>query len=125
VAQALANQKLVLDQITALNTTTSNLIETTAEMMSTQGVAIQKQSVEASVSIESLTRAFDNIYASMDSIDTFKGQALDSMSKTVTSLQTEIEKAQSYLGRVRAQDGQGTGGAAGAGSSLSLDAPQH
>jgi uncharacterized protein YaaN involved in tellurite resistance len=130
VAQALANQKLVLDQITALNTTTSNLIETTAEMMSTQGVAIQKQSVEASVSIESLTRAFDNIYASMDSIDTFKVQALDSMSKTVTSLQTEIEKAQSYLGRVRAQDGQGGVGAAGAvgvdgsASSLSLDSPQ-
>src|SRR3712207_7990289 len=30
VAQALSNQKLVLDQITALNTTTSDLIQTTS-----------------------------------------------------------------------------------------------
>src|SRR4029078_13575654 len=33
VAQALSNQKLVLDQITALNTTTSNLIQRTSEML--------------------------------------------------------------------------------------------
>ena len=33
VAQALGNQKLVLDQITALNTTTSDLIQRTSEMM--------------------------------------------------------------------------------------------
>ena len=36
VAQALANQKLVLDQITALNTTTSKLIESTSELLATQ-----------------------------------------------------------------------------------------
>ena len=35
VAQALADQKLVLDQITALNATTSNLIESTSEMLRT------------------------------------------------------------------------------------------
>ena len=35
VAQALGNQKLVLDQITALNTTTSNLIQRTSEMIAT------------------------------------------------------------------------------------------
>src|SRR6202165_324382 len=33
VAQARAHQKLVLDQITALNTTTGNLIESTSEML--------------------------------------------------------------------------------------------
>src|SRR5215472_5754790 len=36
VAQALANQKLVLNQINALNTTTSNLIESTSEMLKQQ-----------------------------------------------------------------------------------------
>ncbi|HEY5230321.1 MAG TPA: toxic anion resistance protein, partial [Galbitalea sp.] len=40
VAQALANQKLVLDQITALNTTTSNLIVATSQMLKTQSAAI-------------------------------------------------------------------------------------
>ena len=36
VAQALGNQKLVLDQITALNTTTSGMIERTSEMLARQ-----------------------------------------------------------------------------------------
>ncbi len=101
VAQALANQKLVLDQITALNTTTSNLIESTSQLLATQGVEIQKQSADATLSIEALQRSFDNIYQSMDAIDTFKVQALDSMKQTVGTLTTEIDKAQSYLARVR------------------------
>ena len=92
VAQALADQKLVLDQITALNTTTSNLIESTSQLLATQGVAIKKQSADATISIEALQSAFANIYQSMDAIDTFKVQALDSMQQTVGTLQTEIEQ---------------------------------
>lgn len=113
VAQALADQKLVLDQITALNTTTSNLIESTSHLLATQGVAIQKQSADATVSVESLQKAFENIYQSMDAIDTFKTQALDSMQQTVGSLQTEIGKAQTYLNRVRASDTREGGADAG------------
>jgi uncharacterized protein YaaN involved in tellurite resistance len=104
VAQALANQKLVHDQITALNTTTSKLIESTSELLKTQTVDINKQATEATVSIESLQSAFANIYQSMDAIDTFKTQALDAMTKTVTALETEIDKSQTYLQRVRASD---------------------
>jgi len=110
VAQALANQKLVLNQITALNATTSNLIESTSELLATQGVAIQKQSAEATIGLQSLQRAFDNVYRSMDAVDTFKTAALDSMQQTVGTLQTEIDKAQSYLSRVRKSDGTNAGG---------------
>jgi len=39
VAQAMANQKLVLDQITALNTTTSTMIESTSGREATQEYA--------------------------------------------------------------------------------------
>jgi uncharacterized protein YaaN involved in tellurite resistance len=107
VAQALTNQKLVLDQITALNTTTSGLIESTSQLLATQSVDIHKQAASATVGIESLKTAFANIYQSMDAIDTFKAQALASMSETVTSLETEIDKAQSYLQRVHAADVSG------------------
>jgi uncharacterized protein YaaN involved in tellurite resistance len=108
VAQALANQKLVLDQITALNTTTSKLIESTSELLATQSVDINKQAASATVGIESLQAAFANIYQSMDALDTFKLQALDAMSQTVTALETEIGKSQAYLQRVRAADAKGS-----------------
>ena len=109
VAQALADQKLVLDQITALNTTTSNLIQSTSELLHSQSGAINEQAASATVDLAKLQAAFTNIYATMDEIDTFKVAALDTMQKTVTALSAEIGKSQAYLDRVRANEGPGTG----------------
>ena len=72
VAQALGNQKLVLDQITALNTTTSAMIERTSEMLRDNSVAIQQQAASSTIGLPQLQAAFANIYATMDAIDTFK-----------------------------------------------------
>ena len=99
VAQALTNQKLVLNQITALNTTTGNLIESTSQMLKDQSGQIQEQAASATVSVEKLQAAFANIYATMDMIDAYKLQALDSMQKTIDALTGEVTKAQSYLQR--------------------------
>ncbi len=101
VAQALADQKLVLDQITALNTTTENLIVSTSQMLRDQSGKIHEQAASSTVGIEKLQAAFQNIYATMDEIDTFKLKALDNMATTVTALETEISKAQTYLDRAR------------------------
>jgi uncharacterized protein YaaN involved in tellurite resistance len=109
VAQALADQKLVLDQITALNTTTSNLIESTSEMLHQQSGAINEQAASSTVDLAKLQAAFTNIYATMDEIDTFKVAALDSMQKTVDALSTEITKSQAYLDRVRANETPASG----------------
>ncbi len=101
VAQALADQKLVLDQITALNTTTENLIVSTSQMLRDQSGKIHEQAASSTVGIEKLQAAFQNIYATMDEIDTFKLKALDNMATTVSALETEITKAQTYLDRAR------------------------
>ena len=116
VAQALANQKLVLDQITALNTTTSRMIETTSQMLADNSVQIQQQAASATVGLPELQAAFQNLYQTMDAIDTFKVQALDSMAATIGTLQTEVGKSQQYLDRVRNADLRETAG----GGSLDL-----
>jgi uncharacterized protein YaaN involved in tellurite resistance len=109
VAQALADQKLVLDQITALNATTSNLIESTSEMLRTQSTSIGQQAASSTVELDKLKAAFQNIYATMDEIDSFKVNALDSMQKTVNALSEEISKSQAYIDRVRANEQRGAG----------------
>jgi uncharacterized protein YaaN involved in tellurite resistance len=101
VAQALADQKLVLDQITALNTTTGNLIESTSRMLKDQSGAINEQAASATIDLAKLQAAFANIYATMDEIDSFKLKALDNMAKTVDALSAEVTKSQAYLDRVR------------------------
>lgn len=110
VHQALTNQKLVLDQIDALNTTTSALIERTSEMLATQTVEIHKQATSSTVSVEALQSAFANIYQAMDSIDSFKTEALTSMQTTISALEGEVDKAQEYLARVRQSDARETSG---------------
>lgn len=104
VAQALANQKLVLDQIGALNTTTGNLIVGTSQMLRDQGTAIHQQAASATVNIDQLKAAFQNVYAAMDAIADFKGKALGSMQTTVDTLTQEVGKARTYLDRVRQQE---------------------
>lgn len=104
VAQALGNQKLVLDQITALNTTTSDLIQRTSEMMRDNSAAIQQQAASATIGLPQLQAAFANIYATMDSIDNFKLQALDTMQTTISTLESEVSKSRAYLDRVNNTD---------------------
>ena len=99
VAQALGNQKLVLDQISALNTTTSGLIQSTSEMLRDNSVRIQEQAASSTIGIEQLQNAFANIYQTMDAIDTFKVQALDNMAATIGTLENEVTKSRAYLDR--------------------------
>jgi uncharacterized protein YaaN involved in tellurite resistance len=111
VAQALSNQKLVLDQITALNTTTGNMIEATSELLRTQTAAVHQQAASGTIEVEKLRRAFQNVYQTMDAIADFKLKALGSMQTTVDSLSTEVTKAKTYLDRVRSEEAARLGAA--------------
>ena len=99
VAQAMTNQKLVLEQVTALNTTTAGMIDSTGEMLRTQTGAIHEQAASSTIPLETLQRAFQNIYETMDQIDRFKLEALTNMKQTVDTLSTEVEKSKGYIAR--------------------------
>ncbi|WP_265570370.1 toxic anion resistance protein [Sphingomicrobium nitratireducens] len=99
VAQAMSNQKLVLEQVTALNTTTANMIDSTGELLRTQTGAIHEQAASSTIPVETLQRAFQNIYDTMDQIDTFKLAALDNMKQTVNVLEGEMKKSKGYIAR--------------------------
>ena len=99
VAQAMTNQKLVLEQVTALNTTTASMIDSTGEMLRTQTAAIHSQAASSTIPLETLQRAFQNIYDTMDQIDKFKFEALANMKQTVTTLGSEVEKSRGYIAR--------------------------
>ena len=121
VAQALANQKLVLDQITALNSTTANIIDSTGKLLRSQTAQIHEQAAASTIPLETLQRAFQNIYDTMDAIDSFKLKALDSMKTTVNTLGQEVEKSKGYIARAEgAANPQLTGGSSA--SSFKLEA---
>lgn len=104
VAQALTNQKLVLDQINALNTTTSDMIANTAKMLKQQAGDINNQAVNSTVEIDKLKAAFADIYQTMDMMADYKVKALANMQKTVNVLSSEIDKSKAYLDKTRQQE---------------------
>ncbi len=99
VAQAMTNQRLVLSQITALNTTTANIIDSTGKLLREQTGKIHEMAASSTIPLETLQRAFQNIYETMDTIDTFKLKALDAMKQTVDTLSGEVEKSKGYIAR--------------------------
>lgn len=103
VSQALSSQKLVLDQINALNSTTSSLIESTSVMLKRQTAQVHEQASGSSVDLEKLQKAFNHIYETMQAIDAFKVKALGNMQQTLHVLTQEVDRAQTYLDRTNRQ----------------------
>ena len=104
IHQALTNQELVLNQITALNRTTSDLLKSNAQMLHTQGVRIHENAVKSGVDVQSLYDAFDEVFATMDEIDNFRANSAESFAQTITALETKIGQAKPYVERALAQN---------------------
>ena len=103
VSQALSSQKLVLDQINALNSTTSSLIESTSVLLKRQTAQVHEQASGSSVDLEKLQKSFNHIYETMQAIDAFKLKALGNMQQTLHVLTQEVDRAQTYLDRTNRQ----------------------
>src|SRR3546814_20149239 len=55
VAQALTSQRLVLDQITALNTTTAGIIDSPGKLLKSQTAPIHEQAAASTIQIRRAT----------------------------------------------------------------------
>jgi uncharacterized protein YaaN involved in tellurite resistance len=99
----MTNQKLVLGQITALNQTTAGIIDSTGQLLRENTAQIHEQAASSTIPMETLQRAFQNIYDTMDEVDNFKVRALSSMKQTVEVLTDEVEKSKGYIARAEGQ----------------------
>ncbi len=97
VAGALSNQKVVLKKIQKLNETTNDLIISTSQMLKEQGTDIQTQAMETSVSVETMKTAFANAMESLDSISTYKQEALPKMRDTINQFKELAAKGEEQI----------------------------
>ncbi|MGW4541240.1 toxic anion resistance protein [Streptomyces chartreusis] len=103
LASALDNQKKVIEQVNALRGTTEDLIRGNAEMLATQSGEIQRIAADPAVGAETLRNAFQQIYRTLDTIDSYKARATEAMAATVENLTAELQQASGYLERSRSQ----------------------
>lgn len=104
LSQALAQQKIVLAQIDALNNTTSDMIVSTSELLRAQGTAIHQQATSSAVDTAKLQQAFDNVFQALDEIDRYKVEATKSMKQTVDALEGQVVRARGQLERSHSTD---------------------
>ena len=97
VAGALYNQKIVLKKIQMLNETTSDLISITSDLLKKQGAETHKQSIQSSVSAEDLKAAFIEVMEAMDSINTYKQEALPKMRETIEQFRELAAKGEEQI----------------------------
>ncbi|GEB61416.1 toxic anion resistance protein [Streptomyces gardneri] len=101
LASALENQRKVTEQVNVLRSTTEGLILGNAAMLSQQADDIQEIAANPAVGAETLRTAFQQIYSTLDAIDTYKVRATESMAATVESLTAELQVAGAHLERSR------------------------
>lgn len=110
LSAALENQRKVTEQVNALRSTTEDLIRGNSAMLATQSGEIQRIAADPAVGAETLRVAFQEIFATLDAIDTYKARATEAMAATVESLTGELATASAHLERTRAAD-EAAGGA--------------
>lgn len=97
VAQALCNQKVVLEKINMLNETTNNMIGATSRMLKEQGVAIHKQAMEASISPETLRQSYSDVFQALDDVSDYKQKALPQIKSVIDEFGAINAEAQKRL----------------------------
>jgi len=86
LALALANQRIVLEKVEAVNKTTDQLIAENAAKLRIQGVEIHKQAASAQLSMEVLKQSFADITAAIADISKFRQEALPKMAESILDM---------------------------------------
>ncbi|RUR30397.1 toxic anion resistance protein [Vreelandella andesensis] len=101
VAMGMANQRLVLDRIEALNTTTSQMIGGTAKALRQQGVDIQKRASSAMLDMHLLEEAFGDVMGAIDDLSTYRREALPKLDEQIDRLATLSRQGSASIERLR------------------------
>lgn len=103
LALALANQRLVLDKIEAVNRSTEKIIADSARQLRDQGATIHRQAASAQINVDVLRQAFVDIRAALDDIDGFRRNALPEMSRSIATLDQLTGEAAALIERLPAE----------------------
>lgn len=93
LALALANQRVTLERVLAVNETTDRLIGQTAKTLRTQGAEIHKMAAGTTLNIETLKEAFADVRAALDDVSKFRQEALPKMAQAIVELDQLSEEA--------------------------------
>jgi uncharacterized protein YaaN involved in tellurite resistance len=99
LALALANQRIVLERVQAVNTTTDKLIASSAEKLRTQGAQIHKMAASTQLDMDTLKKAFADIRDALADVSRFRQEALPKMATAIGELDKLSAEAARAIGQ--------------------------
>ncbi|MGD9163375.1 MAG: toxic anion resistance protein [Chromatiales bacterium] len=100
LAMALANQRIVLEKVEAINTTTESLIASTAERLKIQGTQIQKQASSSQIKVEVMKQAFADIKQALDDISNYRQKALPEMAANILEMEKLSKESEEQIRKI-------------------------
>ena len=104
LAIALQSQKSISTSITAINSTTDDLIAQTSQALKQQAGQIHKQAASAQLDINNLKESFENILVTIDDISRFRREAIPAMTQSISEMSALTAKMDSSLASLGASE---------------------
>lgn len=108
-ALALANQRLVLDRVEALNASTSALIAGTAKALRSQGTEIQKRASSTLLDMQVLEEAFSDVLGAIDEVSRYRREALPRLDEQIDRMAALAEQGNAAIARLDEGNAADTG----------------
>ena len=103
IANALYQQKIVLDAIQGLKTTTESLILASSQMLKTQGAQIFKDAASSTIDPKVLQENFNNLIATTEMVNNYRSEAVKKLQQERQLLSDLNSKAIGLSDKVRQQ----------------------
>ncbi|MCK8515888.1 toxic anion resistance protein [Methylonatrum kenyense] len=100
VALALANQRLVLERVDAVNRTTSDLISGTATALKQQGAEIQNRAGSATLDMEQLEQSFRQVLDAIEDVSRYREEALPVLAQQIQRMDAMAREGQAAIHRL-------------------------
>ena len=97
VAQALTDERLVLDQLTAVNQVASGAVEGASVLLERRKADGQGGTGRTGADLAALQRAWDTAFATLDQFDSYKSTALETLRVTVRELGGQVERSRASV----------------------------
>jgi uncharacterized protein YaaN involved in tellurite resistance len=125
VAQALGNQRQLVEQIARATEQASGMLDDTARMLRDRAGDVELRAAAGGKDVATLETAWKEVFAVLDQIDVYKRAALVAMKVTASQLSTTVKLARSSAERINGGPGLAVAGdrQVAPGSMLTLEPP--
>lgn len=103
VARATGNQVRVMDMLSGVNSTIENMIVETGKQLNTHVERTAAFGGNPLMGIDRLKEMFDLTFKAMDTVDSFRSKAVETMASNNALMREQLAKAESYVDEARRQ----------------------